>query len=87
MICIKETHPNDQTVLISVEGKLDRDSLPTLKKVCKHHLTSDEKQAVIVQLDKLQGLSLEAKKYLKQIGNKVQLTEVPDFLAMELFAP
>ena len=85
MICITETFSDEKTILISVEGKLDRDSLPTLKKVCKEHLTSKKQLTVVVQLDKLQGISLEGKKYLKQIKNKAQLEKVPDFLAMELF--
>jgi hypothetical protein len=86
MICIKESFPNQETIVISVEGKLDPDSLPTLKEVCEQHLASEGKQ-VILELAELQGTSLEAKKYLKKIGSKAQLNNVPDFLAMELFNP
>ncbi len=85
MIHIKEAYPDEMTVKISIEGKLDRNSLPTLEEVCKRHLESDKQLKVVVQLDKLQGVGLKAKEYLKKLGTRAQLTNVPDFLAMELF--
>ncbi len=85
MICIKESISGDQ-VSIAVEGKLDRDSLPTLKDVCNHHLEPNKGLPVIVSFQGLEGIGREAIKYLRDIKDRVHFIDMPDFLKMELFS-
>jgi len=85
MLCIKE-NLTDQQVIISVEGKIDRDSLPTLKEVCSRHLESKKALAVVIQFHDMQGISIDAVKYLKHLKKKVSFLDLPDYLEMELFS-
>jgi anti-anti-sigma regulatory factor len=84
MICVTEQVVADK-VIITVEGRLDRDALVTLKQVCDLHLNDQSIRQVVIQLQKLQGISLDAKRYLKEISKRVSLSNIPPFLEMELF--
>ncbi len=85
MLCIKENLADSQ-VIISIEGKIDRDSLPILKEVCRRHLDSKKAFAIVIKFHDLQGISIDAVKYLKRLKKKVSFLDLPDYLEMELFS-
>lgn len=81
MIHIKETFPNDQLVMILVDGTLDRESMSILKDVCQYHLETNRK--VMLNLKGLIHISREGRDFLQEIQNTVQFIEPPYFLRLE----
>jgi hypothetical protein len=73
MIYIKETFPDAHSVAIWVDGILDTESIPVLKTVCERHL--EGKKRVLLHLEKLLLISREAKDFLRDIKNKVIISD------------
>lgn len=84
MIHIEESFIEPDTVAITIEGKLDRISLPILREVCQRHLDASRRKSIVLEIKSLSGISLEGKQYLKGIQNRVCLRNLPEFLKMEL---
>ncbi|MCB2188948.1 MAG: STAS domain-containing protein [Deltaproteobacteria bacterium] len=78
MIYIAEINLPKKKVFIRVEGRLDRASLPALRKVCLQHLEDGLK----VQLD-LSGLNyvgMEGRDFLLSIKEKIKLVGRSQYL-------
>ncbi len=84
MILIKEFKPDKISVEIQIEGKLDRESIPTLKEVCQFYLDSGPIKNITLEMHGLRSIGIEGKIYLKEIKDKVCLEGLPEFLRMEL---
>lgn len=78
MIYIKETFPDDERVDISVDGFLDRESIPILKRVCTRHL--EGKRSVMLNLRGIVNMSRDGRDFLLEIQNKVIFLDLPEFI-------
>ena len=84
MIRIEEIHPEPATVVILIDGKLDRYTLPTLQEVCLRHFDSALMKKITLDISSLNGISLEGKNYLREIKGRVIFKNLPEFLKLEL---
>lgn len=82
MIYIKTTFPDEETVAIHIEGKLDAEALPAFEDVCRENL--DQRQNVVVHLDSLTGIDRTGKDYLRKIQNRITIVGMPEYLRLEL---
>lgn len=73
MIYIKEKHPDDHSVEILVEGILDSETLPLLKKVCERHWAGGKK--ITLHLQELKHINREGRYFLHKVQNKGVLIE------------
>lgn len=81
MVYIKETNQKNNITTIEVDGILDQEAIPVLKKVCEHHLAGGKN----IEID-LSGITLitrEGRKYLQKIQDKVTITHLPDFVKVD----
>jgi hypothetical protein len=69
MIYIKELFPNNESVLIKVDGVLDKEAIPNLKDVFIYHL--EEEKMISVDLTKLLHISREGKAFLQEFKDRV----------------
>lgn len=85
MIYINEDRLDDGSVTIQVQGRLNRDSLPTLQAVCRRYFDSEYEGQISIHLEELLHCCQEAKSYLKDIRSRVTYVGLPEFLRLELF--
>jgi hypothetical protein len=79
---IEEMFLDTVTVLIRIDGRLEKDALPTLESVCNRHL--DKGKKIRLDLQGLMHISAEAKDYLRRIWGQVAFADVPEFLNLEM---
>ena len=85
MLFIKEEiRDNDNTVIIHVDGTLNKDSLPVMKKVYAYYQFKGDR-VIKLNLANLIRLSREGLDFLKQIKGKVLFEELPEFLRMRIY--
>lgn len=82
MIHIKEKFPDEHTVIIQVDGRLDKETLEPLELVFKRYAKSSKK--IIFSLNGLMSISKEGCAFFDRIKNKVSLTGLSGFLRMKL---
>lgn len=78
MIYIREIELTKKKVLIQVEGRLDRASLPALRKVCLQHL--EEGLKVQVDLSGLHYVGMEGRDFLLSIREKTRLVGMSQYI-------
>jgi serine phosphatase RsbU (regulator of sigma subunit) len=71
MIYVKENLQNDHSVKIQVDGILDEETIPILKKVLERHLEAGEK--VYLHIDGLIHISREGKYFLQEVSKKAHI--------------
>ena len=84
MIRIEESFVEPKAVTITIEGKLDRYSLPTLQEVYRGHVESPEQPRIAIDAQELNSISLEGKNYFRKIQDSVTFLNLPEFLKLEL---
>ena len=77
MIYIKGS-PTEKEVLLQVEGRLDRDSLPVLRKVCEHHW--QEGRMVHLDLSGVYYVGREGRDFLLGVKDKLRLIGMSQYL-------
>ena len=82
MIRIQETFPEENAAAIGVDGRLDQESLQTLKDVCLRHLK--KKRKITLHLEGLSHIDKEATGFLKEIRKEITLEGIPEFLKLEI---
>lgn len=82
MIHIKETFPDEQTVMIEVDGRLDKETLEPLELVFGRYAKGSKK--MIFSLNGLMSISKEGCHFFQRIKNQVSITGMSEFLRMEL---
>jgi anti-anti-sigma regulatory factor len=82
MIHISEKTNDDNSIMVEVDGRLDRKSLASLKAVCDRHLSSDKK--VLLHLKGITHTDESGREYLKNMQNRVEFLSVPEFLKLEI---
>jgi hypothetical protein len=81
MIYIRETNPQKNVTTIDVDGILDDESIPILKRVCEHHLAGGK--SVALNLRGIIHITREGRKYLQKIQNQISITSLPDFVNLD----
>lgn len=81
MIYIKEANLQKNILTIEVDGILDENSIPILKKVCDHHLVSGKR--VALNLRGMIHITREGRRYLQEIHGEVSIDHLPDFVKIE----
>jgi len=71
MIYIREHFNDPESVTISVDGLLTKESVQTLKEIILHHM--EEVKAVSVNLKKVNHISREGKAVLREFEDKITL--------------
>ncbi len=84
MLRINVTFPDELSVEICLDGKLDRKALSTVKETCRHHLAAKPSLRIKLTLSNLTGICLEAKDYLREIQDRIEFDGLSDFLRLEL---
>ena len=87
MIHIEESYPHPETVVIKVDGKIDRHTIPTLQEVCQRHFDAIPALEITFEILRLDSISLEGKNYLREIQDRVSFRNIPEFLKLELDPP
>jgi hypothetical protein len=87
MIHIEESYPHPAAVVIQVDGKLDRRTIPTLQEVCQRHFESEPTLKITIEILRLDGITIEGKNYLRSIQDRVSFKNIPEFLKLELDSP
>jgi hypothetical protein len=81
MIFIKETNLKENISTIEVDGMLDDESIPVLKRVCEHHLASGK--SVEIDLGGIIHITREGRRYLQKIQGEVSIAHLPDFVKVD----
>ena len=82
MIRIEEHFNNAETIVLMVEGRLDRESLPALRQVCERYLGIGQK--VRVHLGGLNHIGQEGLDFLRSIRDRVLFLEMNEYLKMAI---
>jgi ABC-type transporter Mla MlaB component len=82
MIHINETTYDDNSIMIEVDGRLNRKSLASLKDVCDRQLKSKKK--ILLHLKGITHTDEVGREYLKNLKNRVEFLSVPEFLKLEI---
>ena len=78
---VKKVFSNQHSVTIRVDGILDSESIPILKKFCQRYFRGNKE--VHLQLGGLRHLSREGVEFLQEIGPKVLYVEPPKFVRLK----
>jgi len=79
-IYITETTIDEHSIAIIVDGVIDDNSLPALKKVCESHLKNGKN--VSLNLRGTQYICREVRDYLRKLKNQVQFEDLPIFMQL-----
>lgn len=82
MIRIKETFPDPYSVVIQVDGRLDKETLEPLKRVFSRYVDSHRK--IVFSLHGLKSISKEGCYFLELICGQVSFVGLSEFLKLEL---
>ena len=82
MIYIEESFAAKETVILRVEGGLDRESLSDFRRVCARHLQA--KRKVQIDLGGISHICKEGRDFLRSIKNEVQLMGLNKYLEMDI---
>ncbi|MBU2549361.1 MAG: hypothetical protein KKB20_13165 [Proteobacteria bacterium] len=82
MIYIHETFFDPDRVMIKVEGRVDRESLPSLREICDPHLKSGKR--VSLDLKDITHINKEGLDYFGEIRDRVTFVDIPQFLKLDL---
>lgn len=77
MIYIKGS-PTEKKVLLQVEGRLERDSLPVLRSVCEHHW--QEGRMIHLDLSGVYYVSMEGRAFLLGVKGNLKLIGMNQYL-------
>ena len=81
MIYIEEMSFSEDSVTIRVDGILDRQTIPELKKVYQRHLKMKKK--VLLHLEGLIHVSREGRNFLQEARKKVTIINHPKFFQFQ----
>ena len=81
MLRIDTIQTSAKTITLSLEGRVDRQSLPILIRTCEDSLKNEE--LVILDMERVDHISKEGRDYLKSIKSEIQLINLSEYLKME----
>jgi len=81
LVYIKKVFSNPHSVTIRVDGILDSESIPVLKKFCQRYFRGNKE--VHLELGGLRHLSREGAEFLQEIEPKVVYVEPPKFVRLK----
>lgn len=80
MIHIQEKSMATHDMLIKVGGVLDAEAIPVLKNVCDINLAKGKK--VTLDFDSVLHITREGRKFVREIGSKVIIQSMPEFMIL-----
>jgi hypothetical protein len=81
MIFIKESFPDENSVMLKVDGTLDYESIPILKNICEIHSKLNRK--ISLNLEGLIHISREGSDFLQELQNKFYFINIPLFIELK----
>ena len=82
MIHISQKTNDDRTVVIVVDGRLDRKSLSSFRDVCERQISSNKH--ILLDLKGITHTDESGREYLKFLKKRAQFISVPEFLKLEI---
>ena len=82
MMYLSQSHPDKRTVVLNVEGDLDRESLPDVRDAYRESVGSGKR--VAINLANISGVDRHGKAFLRQIRDAVQFVGLPGYLKLEI---
>jgi len=82
MIHINQKTHDDNSIIIEVDGRLDRKSLATFRDVCEQQLNC--KKNILLHLRGITHTDEFGREYIRRIKNRVEFLSVPEFLKLEI---
>ena len=82
MIRIEEHFNNAETVVLKVEGRLDRDSLPAFRQECQRYLETGNK--ICLHLGGLNHIGQDGLEFLRSIRDQVFFLELNEYYKMAI---
>ena len=82
MIHINQKTNDDNSIIIEVDGRLDRKSLDSFKDVCEQQLNCNKN--ILLHLRGITHTDESGREYIKNLKNHVEFLSVPEFLKLEI---
>ena len=82
MIHINQKTNDDSSIVIEVDGRLDRKSLAAFKDVCEQQLNYNK--IILLHLRGITHTDEAGREYIKYLKNRVEFLSVPEFLKLEI---
>lgn len=82
MIHISQKINDDNSIVIEVDGRLDRKSLASFKDVCEQQLNCNKN--ILLHLRGITHTDESGREYIKNLKNRVEFLSVPEFLKLEI---
>ncbi len=82
MVYITQSHPDKDSVIIKVEGTIDRESLPILEEIYRKNFESGKR--ITIDLGKISSVGRTGRDFLRKIQDKTQLTQLPTYIQMAI---
>ncbi len=80
MIHLKETFPDDHTIVIQADGILDEESLPLMKKIFEQYW---QRRRILLRMEGLRHISREGRDFLTGMQDRVTMINPPPFMKWE----
>lgn len=82
MIHINQKMNDDNSIIIEVDGRLDRKSLASFKDICEQQLNC--KTNILLDLKGITHTDESGREYIKNLKNRVEFLSVPEFLKLQI---
>ena len=82
MIHISQKTNNDHSVIIVVDGQLDRNSLNSFREACEHQFNRNKR--ILLDLKGITHTDESGREYIKVLKGRVDFLSVPEFLKLEI---
>lgn len=83
MLRIDEDFKEGETVLLRLEGRLDRNTLLEVSRICNGYLQRGI--SINMNLEGIDHISKEGRDFLRNMKDKVQFCNLSEFLKIEIF--
>ncbi len=82
MFRIRESFTDQETVNLSLDGRLSDNDLDHFQEILAKYL--DLKMRVCVKMTHLKQVGWKGKRFLKKMRNRIELVDLPDYLKTEI---
>jgi len=82
MIHINQKMNDDNSIIIEVDGRLDRKSLASFKDVCEQQFNRNTN--ILLHLRGITHTDESGREYIQKLKNRVEFLSVPEFLKLEI---
>ncbi|MBU2549351.1 MAG: hypothetical protein KKB20_13115 [Proteobacteria bacterium] len=82
MIHVEESFTDERTVLLRIEGRLDRESFPAFRAVCQRHLEAGRR--VRLDMGGLNHIGQDGREFVRSIRKRVRLQGLSEYLKLAI---